>query len=85
MIDDNTLVGDYMGYGFAVDGVKNWTITGNCDYSTHVYTNLFNSCKGMDSAPSGFQVYALRSSGPFSGNSGPFVDSILDGALNITY
>jgi hypothetical protein len=85
LIDYNTLVGDYMGYGFAVDGVKNWTITDNTDYSTHVYSSTYLSCKGQNAAPGGFQVYLPRSSGTFTGNSAPFVSAILDGALGITY
>nr|WP_225320959.1 right-handed parallel beta-helix repeat-containing protein [Streptomyces luteolifulvus] len=33
---DNTLTGAHMGYGFVASGVRDWTVTGNADRSTHV-------------------------------------------------
>jgi hypothetical protein len=44
-----------MGYGYAVNGVRNWTVTGNTDLSTHVGTP-HGACGGTTSAPAGFQV-----------------------------
>jgi parallel beta-helix repeat protein len=52
----NILEGKHMGYGFAVNGVRDWRVTGNIDKSRHVgFTSL--SCNGkVNSRPAGFQV-----------------------------
>ncbi len=50
----NTLLGDHMGYGFAVNGVRDWTVSGNTDSSHHVGIPTGN-CAPTPSAPTGFQ------------------------------
>lgn len=57
----NTLQGAHMGYGYAVNGVRDWTVTGNTDNSTHVGTPNAG-CGGTVSAPGRFQVQASASS-----------------------
>jgi parallel beta-helix repeat protein len=56
-VTNNVLTGTHMGYGYAVNGVSNWTVTGNTDLSTHVGTP-HPGCGGTVSAPTGFQVEA---------------------------
>ena len=36
IVTGNTLMGDYMAYGFVIGGVEDWTVTGNVDLSTHL-------------------------------------------------
>jgi parallel beta-helix repeat protein len=56
-VTDNTLEGPYMGYGFPVDGVNGWTVSGNVDDSTHVGTQTAGGCFGSPAAaqPAPFQ------------------------------
>jgi len=56
-VTNNTLEGPYMGYGFPVDGVSDWTVSGNVDNSTHVGTQTAGGCFGSPAAsqPAGFQ------------------------------
>ena len=58
----NILEGKHMGYGFAVNGVRDWRVTGNIDKSAHVgFTSL--SCNGkVNSRPAGFQVQSAAGS-----------------------
>ncbi|GAB2821217.1 hypothetical protein GCM10027176_26990 [Actinoallomurus bryophytorum] len=60
-VTGNTLQGAHMGYGYAVNGVRDWTVTGNTDTSTHVGTPNAG-CGGTVSAPGRFQVQASASS-----------------------
>ena len=57
-VTDNTLEGAYMGYGYPVNGVSDWTVTGNVDDSSHVGTQTAGGCFGSPAAsqPAGFQV-----------------------------
>ena len=56
-VTNNTLEGPYMGYGFPVDGVSDWTVSGNVDNSTHVGTQTAGGCFGSPAAaqPAAFQ------------------------------
>ncbi|GHJ42585.1 right-handed parallel beta-helix repeat-containing protein [Streptomyces sp. TS71-3] len=54
-VANNTLTGGHMGYGFPVNGVKDFTVTGNVDKSTHVGTPVAG-CGGLPARPAGFQV-----------------------------
>jgi hypothetical protein len=76
MVTENFLKGDYyMGYGFAVNGVRNWTDTGNFDLSTHGGTPMMD-CKGsLPSRPDGFQIVKQTSEGLFQDE---FKDALLD-------
>jgi parallel beta-helix repeat protein len=60
-VTGNTLQGAHMGYGYAVNGVRDWTVTGNTDNSTHVGTPNAG-CGGTVSAPGRFQVQSATSS-----------------------
>jgi len=61
-VTNNTLRGLHMGYGYAVAGVRNWTVSGNVDVSRHV-GRVGAGCAGTPSQPAGFQVQsALQSS-----------------------
>lgn len=57
-VTDNTLKGPYMGYGYPVNGVRDWRVSGNVDDSTHVGTQTAGGCWGSPPAsqPAGFQV-----------------------------
>ncbi len=62
---NNILRGDYMQYGFAVDGVKDWTVLDNIDESNHIGIPTVH-CRGqVPSKPSGFQYYLPRAEGTF--------------------
>jgi parallel beta-helix repeat protein len=78
-VTDNTLEGPYMGYGYAVNGVTNWTVTGNVDNSTHVGTQTAGGCFGSPPAsqPAGFQVENATSSNLQS----QFTSAVLTNAL----
>lgn len=57
-VTDNVLKGAHMGYGYPVNGVRDWTVAGNVDDSTHVGTQTAGGCFGSPPAsqPAGFQV-----------------------------
>jgi len=77
-VTDNVLRGAYMQYGLAVDGVRDWTVTGNHDFSTHSGTP-FAVCNGLTpSPPAGFQFHQARSQGVFQSE---FVDANLESAV----
>jgi hypothetical protein len=63
-VTNNTLEGQYMGYGYAVNGVSNWTVTGNVDNSRHVGTQTAGGCFGTPRAsqPAGYQVEVATAS-----------------------
>jgi len=64
-VTGNTLQGAHMQYGFAVDGVKDWTVTGNKDLATHSGKPTVE-CRGkIASRPAGFQYYKPRAIGTF--------------------
>eukprot|EP00978_Attheya_sp_CCMP212_P006116 scaffold13787_cov59-Attheya_sp.AAC.5 len=75
---ENTLKGKYMQYGFAVNGVRDWNITGNLGYAEHGGMPTI-SCNGRyPSAPRPFQVDRVHSTGLFQDE---FEDASLDSAL----
>lgn len=78
-VTDNTLEGSYMGYGYAIDGVSNWTVSGNVDNAAHVGTQTAGGCFGSPAAsqPAGFQVENATSSNLQS----QFTSAVLDNAL----
>lgn len=64
-VKNNTLEGNHMGYGFVVDGVTNWTVTGNTDNSPHI-GNPGTGCAGNKMPdPKGFLINRDRSEGTF--------------------
>jgi parallel beta-helix repeat protein len=64
-VTGNTLRGDHMQYGFIVDDVREWTVTGNIDESTHTGTPSVDCAGVIASPPAGFQYNPARSGGTF--------------------
>jgi hypothetical protein len=65
VVTGNILRGEHMQYGFAVDGVRDWTVTGNVDIATHNGTPTV-SCRGrVASPPRGFLYHSSRAAGVF--------------------
>lgn len=55
IVSGNTLMGAHFGYGYPVNGVRNWTVTGNVDNARHVGVSTI-SCQGVPiDLPAGFQ------------------------------
>ncbi len=66
IVTGNTLMGDYMAYGFVAGGVEDWTMTGNIDLSTHLTPEREGDCFGsVADPPAGFQYDPVTSSGTF--------------------
>jgi hypothetical protein len=78
-VTNNTLTGTHMGYGFTVDGVSNWTVTGNVDNSTHIGTPT-QRCSQMPPAPAGFQKHGIHATGVFQSQ---FVEGYLESLLGL--
>ena len=77
-VTDNILRGAHLQYGFAVDGVRDWTVTGNQDFATHSGTPT-GQCNGqVASPPAGFQFYPARALGTFQPE---FADAIVEFAV----
>lgn len=60
-VTNNTLQGMNFGYGYAVNGVMDWTVTDNADFSQHVGT-VHGGCGGPPSQPDGYQYESVISS-----------------------
>jgi parallel beta-helix repeat protein len=52
-VTGNTLTGNHMGYGYAVNGVQGFTVTGNVDKSHHVGA-AGGGCHNGNAKPAGF-------------------------------
>ncbi|MCL4272796.1 MAG: right-handed parallel beta-helix repeat-containing protein [Anaerolineales bacterium] len=77
-VTGNTLRGANMQYGFAVDGVREWTVIDNVDEATHIGDPSVD-CRGrVASAPAGFQYHPQRAEGTFQPE---FVSSYVELAL----
>jgi hypothetical protein len=77
IVSHNVLQGD-LGYGYAVNGVTNWIVTGNVDRARHGGTPVRNCSGVLPSPPGPFQVARNHSSGTFQDE---FTDAALDAAL----
>jgi parallel beta-helix repeat protein len=64
-VTGNILRGDKMQYGFAVDGVRDWTVTGNIDEARHSGTPSVDCNGQIASAPAGFLYNPLHAQGVF--------------------
>jgi hypothetical protein len=64
-VTGNTLRGTHMQYGYAVDGVRDWTVTGNVDEATHTGTPSAPCGSLLASAPGGFLYNPAHSVGTF--------------------
>jgi len=60
-VTDNVIQGDHFGYGYPVNGVRDWTVSGNVDNSTHVGL-IRAGCGGPPTDPDGFQYQLAESS-----------------------
>jgi len=82
IVTDNVLRGAHMQYGFAVDGVRDWTVTGNQDLATHSGTPTGQCFGQVASPPAGFQINRARALGTFQLE---FADAVVEfavGAIN---
>jgi parallel beta-helix repeat protein len=77
-VTGNTLTGAHMQYGYAMDGVADWTVTGNIDEATHTGQPSQACGNLLASAPAGFQYNSARSQGTFQPE---FAEARLDLAL----
>lgn len=64
-VTGNTLRGDNMQYGYAVDGVRDWTVTGNVDEARHSGKPSVDCSGVVASPPGGFQYNPAHSHGVF--------------------
>lgn len=64
-VTGNVLRGDKMQYGFAVNGVRNWTVTGNVDEARHSGTPSVDCNGQVASPPAGFLYNPLQAQGVF--------------------
>ncbi len=64
-VTGNTLRGDKMQYGFVVDGVADWTVTGNIDEAKHSGKPSVDCGGRVASPPAGFLYNAQRAQGVF--------------------
>ncbi len=78
VVTDNVLWGAYMQYGFAVDGVRDWTVTGNQDLASHSGTPTGECFGQVASPPAGFQIRRARAQGTFQSE---FTDAVVDFAV----
>lgn len=78
VVAGNTLRGDKMQYGFAVDGVRAWLATGNVDEATHSGSPSADCGGRLASPPAGFQYYPPRAQGTFQPE---FAEAFLELAL----
>ncbi len=60
-VTDNLIQGAHFGYGYAVNGVSDWTVLRNIDSSTHVGV-VRGGCGGTPDPPDGFQYQSVTSS-----------------------
>jgi parallel beta-helix repeat protein len=60
-VTNNLIRGIHFGYGYAVNGVRDWTVLGNADISRHVGA-VSAGCGGTPDWPSGFQYQSAVSS-----------------------
>jgi hypothetical protein len=60
-VTDNVIQGMHFGYGYAVNGVRDWTVLGNVDLSQHVGI-VRGGCGGTPDPPGGFQYQLVISS-----------------------
>jgi hypothetical protein len=77
VVSRNLLQGE-MGYGYAIDGVTDWTVTDNVSTAHHVGIPLVPCAGRLQSLPQPFLVARDHSSGTFQSD---FKDAVLDGAL----
>ncbi len=77
-VTGNTLRGTHMQYGYAVSGVKDWTVTGNVDLARHRGTPSVPCGATVASAPAGFLLQRATSHGTFQRE---FANARLDLAL----
>jgi hypothetical protein len=60
-VTNNLIRGIHFGYGYAVNGVSNWTVLGNADIARHVGA-VGGGCGGTPDSPDGYQFQSATSS-----------------------
>ncbi|TVP99208.1 MAG: right-handed parallel beta-helix repeat-containing protein [Balneolaceae bacterium] len=65
IVKNNILRGDYFQYGFIVDGVENWTVTGNISEATHSGVPAHDCYGTVASPPAAFMIHSARAEGTF--------------------
>ena len=60
-VTNNVIQGIHFGHGYAVNGVRDWTVLDNVDYSRHVGA-VRGGCGGTPDSPDGFQYQSVSSS-----------------------
>ena len=78
VVTGNILRGEHMQYGFAVDGVRDWTVMDNEDLATHSGTPTVDCGGIVASPPAGFQYNSDHADGIFQNE---FTEANLDLAL----
>lgn len=77
-VEGNLLRGSHMQYGFVVDGVRDWTVTGNRSEAIHAGTPALD-CRGrVAHAPAAFLMERSRAQGAFQDE---FRDGVVELAL----
>lgn len=64
-VSDNILLGDYMGHGMVVDGVRDWNVTGNVELAKQNGTPLLHCREKLEYISGGFTRNRPRSAGVF--------------------
>lgn len=64
-VTGNTLIGAKMQYGFAIDGVKDWTAIANVDQAKHLGIPSLDCAGQVASSPAGFQYNPKHAQGTF--------------------
>jgi len=80
IVSNNRLTGNYMGYGFAISGVSNWTVEGNISEARHSGTFVHDTCNGRPTTPGSFLIQRNLSQGNFQGE---FSDASLEGIFDV--
>jgi parallel beta-helix repeat protein len=60
-VTQNTLIGANFGYGYAVNGVSNWTVTNNIDQARHIGVTSTGCGQASVDRPAGFQYQTIAS------------------------
>lgn len=61
-VTGNTVEGENVAYGYAVNGVTDWTVTGNTDSARHVGVTSSSGCGGATATPAAYLVDSATSS-----------------------
>ncbi len=82
LVTGNTVTGSAVGYGYAVSGVSDWTVTGNVNTSSNngISTAPCDSSRYSNALADAFVIDRTHAFGSFQPE---FVDGVLEGAAGI--